>query len=252
MKAYVCVLLLAAVALAEPPRYRQTKYRFARGELEESGSGKEDKAKTEEAPYPAAGFKPSKEFKLPSRQEVAPPSTSYGVPDDSYQAPFRIQTQPEVEYGVPRNTEAMVKRAEEKEGSEEESKEGEKSEKPEKSEEGESEEKSEVEDLKGEEKKKGGEEEKKGEGEKKEKTEEEPKDDVVSEQGAYYVLLPGSQLQRVQYNTQNDLTKMAYTAQLQYKDEDRAPLYIYTAVPEYTVPLAQYQFPTSAAYFQLY
>ncbi|XP_059057240.1 uncharacterized protein LOC131850876 [Achroia grisella] len=256
MKVYICVLLLAAMVLAEPPRYRQTKYRFARGELEDSDSGNEDKAKAEEAPYPAAGYRPSKEFKLPSRQEVAPPSTSYGVPDDSYGAPFRIETRPEIEYGVPRRNEIMTKRGEENEG---EGKDGEESEKgsengnSEKNEDSEGEGESEVEELKGEGKKNGEEGEKKGEGETKGKYEEEPKDnDVVSEQGAYYVLLPGSQLQRVQYNTQNDLNKMAYTARLQYKDEDRAPLFIYTAVPDYTVPLAPYQYPTSAAYFQLY
>ncbi|KAM3956440.1 uncharacterized protein ACR2FA_009603 [Aphomia sociella] len=277
MKTFLCVLLMAAMVLAEPPRYRQVKYRLARGELEGSGLGKEENAKANEAPYPAAGYIPSREFKLPSRLEVAPLSTSYGVPDDSYKAPFRIQTRPEVEYGVPRNFIIMSKREEtEGEKEDEESESGEKGEGSEKietvKEENKSEkpDKSEGEEKKDEEKEEsvgkgnGEVEELEGEGEnkskKKGKLEEESKeaeddgssDGVVNEHGAYYVLLPDFQLQRVQYNTQNDLSKMAYTAHLQYKDEDRAPLFVYTAVPEYTVPLAQYQLPTSSAYFQLY
>ncbi|VVC98107.1 uncharacterized protein LOC126974493 [Leptidea sinapis] len=75
------------------------------------------------------------------------------------------------------------------------------------------------------------------------KLEEEPNKDaeVISSQGAYYVLLPGSQLQRVQFKTENDVRNMAYTARLQYKQEDRAPIFVYTAVPQYQ----------SAAYVQL-
>nr|AAA29312.1 ecdysteroid regulated protein [Manduca sexta] len=79
----------------------------------------------------------------------------------------------------------------------------------------------------------------------KEKLQEEPKKDaeVVSAQGSYYVLLPGSQLQRVQFQTENDVRNMAYTARLEYKDEDRAPIYVYTGVPQYQ---------PSAAYVQLF
>ncbi|XP_038214011.1 uncharacterized protein LOC119833873 [Zerene cesonia] len=182
MNTFVCVLLLAAVAVAEPPRYR---FRSARQEVEGSGG---------DAPYPAAGWKPAKAFDLPTRQEV-PPSTSYGVPADSYGAPFNTYAPPQPEYGVP-----------------EEPKEN-----------------GEAEDV-----------------EQKEETnaklEEAPKNDaeVISSQGAYYVLLPGSQLQRVQFQTENDIRNMAYTAKLQYKSEDRAPIFVYT------VPQIQ-----NAAYVQL-
>lgn len=211
MKAFACVLLLAAVAVAEPPRLRLARYRFARQELE----GEEKEATTtkpDDAPYAAAGFKPTKEFKLPSRQEV-PPATSYGTPDDSYGAPLRTYVAPlsvPVEYGVPENSD--VEEKSKKEDSDDDSQNE-------------------------------GDEGLKVEGKNKENLEEEPKKEaeVLSNQGAYYVLLPGSQLQRVQFQTENDVRNMAYTARLQYRSEDRAPLFVYTAVPQYQ----------SGAYIQL-
>ncbi|XP_028171567.1 neurofilament heavy polypeptide-like [Ostrinia furnacalis] len=217
MKAFACVLLLAAFVAAEPPRYRLARFRYERQELGEGGEKEATTPKAEEAPYPASGFKPSKEFKLPSRQEVAPPATSYGIPDDSYGAPLRTYVAPPSEYGVPEPRGNDKKEGEEK------------SEKPEKEEKEGGE--SEVESLKTEGK------------EKKGKLEEEPKKEaeVVSNQGAYYVLLPGSQLQRVQFQTESDIRNMAYTARLQYREEDRAPLFVYTAVPQYQ----------SSAYVQL-
>lgn len=214
MKAFACVLLLAAFVAAEPPRYRLARFRYERQELGEGGEKEATTPKAEEAPYPAAGFKPSKEFKLPSRQEVGPPPTSYGTPDDSYGAPLRTYVAPPVEYGVPEPRKSGESKKEDKpEKEENEGKEGE------------------AENLK------------EGKEKKNEKLEEEPKQDaeVVSAQGAYYVLLPGSQLQRVQFQTENDLRNMAYTARLQYRDADRAPLFVYTAVPQYQ----------SAAYVQL-
>lgn len=175
MNTFACVLLFVAVVAAEPPRYRDARFRSQRQEVEGSGI---------EAPYPAAGWRPAKEFNLPTRQET-PPATSYGVPADSYGAPFNTYAPPR-EYGPPEEPK---------------------------------EEKEEVENV-----------------EQKEsaKIEEEPKKDaeVVSNQGAYYVLLPGSQLQRVQFQTENDIRNMAYTARLQYRAEDRAPIFVYT-VPEY-------------------
>lgn len=195
MNTYVCVLLLAAVVVAEPPRYRQARLGSAR---------QEDGQQTEDAPYPAAGFRPAKAFNLPTREDLSPPSTSYGVPASSYGAPLNTYAAPQAEYGPP---DAEGKSKSEKED---------------------------VESIEGAEKREN----------KKEKLEEEPKDDaeVVSAQGAYYVLLPGSQLQRVQFQTENDIRNMAYTARLQYKNEDRAPIYVYTAVPQYQ----------SAAYVQLF
>ncbi|CAH2047732.1 unnamed protein product, partial [Iphiclides podalirius] len=156
MKSCVCVLLLAAVVAAEPPRYRQARLTSARQE-----DGQQDAQQTEDAPYPAAGFRPTKAFNLPSREDLSPPSTSYGVPATSYGAPLNTYAAPQSEYGPP-DAEGKSKSGDNKED---------------------------VESIEGAEKK----------GEKKEKLEEEPKNDaeVVSAQGAYYVLLPGSQLQRV-------------------------------------------------------
>lgn len=206
MQSFVCVLLLAAVVAAEP--LSRQRYRFQRQELESGYDSEATTQRNEEAPYAPAGFRPSKAFNLPTRQEASPPSTSYGVPDDSYGAPLNTYGAPQVEYGVPEKspaTEYGVPETDENEGS--------------------------------------GKEEEKVEADK-ENIKEEPKSDaeVVSAQGVYYVLLPGSQLQRVQFQTENDVRNMAYTARLQYKSEDRAPLYVYTAVPQYQ----------SAAYVQLF
>ncbi|XP_063381818.1 uncharacterized protein LOC134668261 [Cydia fagiglandana] len=185
MKSFPCVVLLAALVAAEPPSYRSRF--FQRQEAEPTTP------RNEEAPYPAAGYKPSKEFKLPSREAV-PPATSYGVPSDSYAVPFHTFNAPQTEYGVPRKSEEPEREKEDKE---------------------------EVESLKVE----GLPKETKG------KLQE--NSEVVNANGAYYVLLPDSQLQRVQYETQNDVRNMAYTARLQYRNEDRAPIYVYTAVPQY-------------------
>lgn len=201
MNSFACVLLIAAVAVAEPPRYRQNQnFRFQRQELDRESTT----PSSADAPYPAAGFKPEKPFSLPN--EVAPPATSYGVPDNSYGAPAQTYAAPQQEYGSP-DTEYGTPTTESADAK--------------------------------------GDETLQVEGLKKDKLEEAPKTDaeVLSNQGAYYVLLPGSQLQRVQYQTENDLRNMAYTARLQYKNEDRAPLYVYSAVPQYQ---------PSAAYIQLY
>lgn len=211
MQIFACVLLLAAVVTAEPP-FRQ-RFRSQRQEVEVNAA---------EAPYPAAGFRPSKEFVLPSRQEFSPPNTygvpsrqegippatNYGIPADSYGAPFNTYLTPQAEYGPPEDRETTTEKAD-------------------------------IETTTG---------------VTKENLELEPKKDaeVVNSQGSYYVLLPGSQLQRVQFQTENDLRNMAYTARLQYKDEDRAPIFVYTVAPQYqayTAVPAQYQ---SAAYFQLF
>lgn len=221
MKTFVCVLLLAALVAAEPPRFRQARFRVTREEAEEGSGNKESDSENKDAPYPAAGYRPSKEFTLPSRQELAPPSTSYGTPDTSYGAPLNTYLVPQTEYGVPQ--------------AESRNNEGEKKE-----------EDSETVESEG----KGGEEEGEKKEDEKEKLEESPKKDVdvVNSQGAYYVLLPGSQLQRVQFQTENDLTNMAYTARLQYRNEDRAPIYFYTAVPQYQSSAAYNR--ASAAYYQ--
>ncbi|KAH9641212.1 hypothetical protein HF086_004599 [Spodoptera exigua] len=209
MNSFVCVLLLAAVVAAEPPQYR---LRFQRQQVDSGADSVAIAAQNGDAPYAPAGFRPAKAFNLPPRQESSPPSTSYGVPDDSYGAPLKTFSAPQTEYGVP-STQYGV---------------------PEQNETEEKEEVEQKEEIVKEEKAEAV----------KENLEEAPKKDaeVVSAQGVYYVLLPDSQLQRVQFQTENDPRNMAYTARLQYKNEDRAPLYVYTAVPQYP----------SAAYVQLF
>ncbi|XP_045769926.1 uncharacterized protein LOC123870603 [Maniola jurtina] len=201
---FACVLLLAAVVAAEHPQFRQ-RFQSQRQEVELAP----------EPHYAPAGYRPSKEFVLPSRQqynpptnnygvpsrqENNPPATNYGIPDNSYGAPFNTYYTPQTEYRTPEEVTTTEK--------------------------GDTvtiEAKTEA---------------------TKENLELEPKKDaeVVNTEGAYYVLLPGSQLQRVQFQTENDIRNMAYTARLQYRNEDRAPIFVYTAVPQYQ----------SAAYFQLY
>lgn len=64
--------------------------------------------------------------------------------------------------------------------------------------------------------------------------------EVETVEGAYYVLLPGSRLQRVHYRTENDARRMAYTARLRYSAEEKVPIFVYT--PR--------QNPSSAAYVE--
>lgn len=223
MNTFVCVLLLAALVAAEPPRYRQTS-RFAKQEAEENNKESENG----DAPYPASGFKPTKEFNLPPRQELSPPATAYGVPDTSYNAPLNTYSAPQTEYGVPKSGE----------GNDEESNKKEEDNDSETVESADNNENSERKEKSGK--------------KEKENLEQAPKNDaaVVNGQGVYYVLLPGSQLQRVQFQTQNDLTNMAYTARLQYRNEDRAPIYLYSPVPQYQASAAAYYQAPSAAYYQ--
>ncbi|GAB1861108.1 DUF4794 domain-containing protein [Camponotus japonicus] len=97
MKVFISIVLLVAVALAEPPKYRQQyqqQYYFARQQ-------------EEAAPYPASGWKPTgPAFNLPQRQSQqqygAPdaPQQQYGAPDTSrkqYEAP----SAPRQQYGAP-------------------------------------------------------------------------------------------------------------------------------------------------------
>ncbi|GBP50172.1 hypothetical protein EVAR_42853_1 [Eumeta japonica] len=208
MNALFCLLLVAfATTTAEPPRFRSPRFQFQRQELAPSGEGEAEETtpRQEEAPYVAAGFRPAKEFKLPVRQELAPPTTTYGAPADSYGAPLHTFTATQVEYGLPERRD----RENVNEASRGESR---------------------------------------GRLQEREELEGSEKDaEVVSSQGAYYVLLPNAQVQRVQFQTQNDLRNMAYTARLQYRAEDRAPVYIYPAAPlAPTAALVQ-----RAAYVQL-
>lgn len=228
----MCVLLLAALVVAEPPRFRQA-FRFARQEVEEDNK-ESTKSERGDAPYPVSGFRPTKEFNLPSRQELSPPATAYGVPDTSYSAPLNTFSAPQTEYGVPKSGEENgEERNNEEEGNDSETVESADS------------------NRKSEGGKKEGKKEKLGKKEK-ENLEESPKNDAtaINGQGVYYVLLPGSQLQRVQFQTENDPANMAYTARLQYKNEDRAPIFLYSPVPQYQSSSTAYYQTPSAAYYQ--
>lgn len=244
MKIIIFLGFVFAVAAAEPPRYRSARFR-----PEKESESVPASRRSDDAPYPSAGFRPPTEFVLPARQEVVPPATSYGVPADSYGTPFLTYLVPrnlDTEYGPPtRKAEGSEGGEGEKEGEEKEgeSKDGEEKEGGEG--------KGEAEDLKGGENEEGGENREKGVGENEEgkdggeKGGEENKRPEVITTGAYYILLPDSQLQRVQFRTENDFANMAYTARLQYRNEDRAPIYVYTPVP-----LPQYGAPPSASYVQ--
>lgn len=231
MKTFVSVLLLAALVAAEPPRFRQS-FRFARQEAEEV-TKEPAKIESGDAPYNASGFKPTKEFNLPTRQELTPPATAYGVPDTSYSAPLNTISAPQTEYGVPKSEMEMTEDSSKKEG-DADSETVESADSSVKTEAVKEEMKEMVENKE------------------KENVEEMPKDDaaVINGQGVYYVLLPGSQLQRVQFQTENDVANMAYTARLQYKNEDRAPIYLYSPVPQYQSSSSAYYQVPSAAYNQ--
>lgn len=91
MKTFAYILLLAAMGAAEPLLSRQARLRSARQQADD-------------LPYPAAGFRPATAFELPSREDLAPPATSYGVPATSYGAPlgtYATSAEPQTEYGPP-------------------------------------------------------------------------------------------------------------------------------------------------------
>ncbi|XP_011137191.2 mediator of RNA polymerase II transcription subunit 15 [Harpegnathos saltator] len=104
MKVLVSIALLAAVVLAEPPRYRpqyqqQRQYYFTRQQEEAADN----------APYAASGWKPTgPAFNLPERQFAGAQQSQqqYGAPiaaqqpQQQYGAPSAAQ-QPQQQYGAP-------------------------------------------------------------------------------------------------------------------------------------------------------
>lgn len=231
MKTFLCLFLIVlAVVVAEPPRYRNARFQFQRQEV--NPEREEQEANGDRAPYPPAGYKPSREFKLPSRQEVRPSSNFYGIPANSYGAPFNTYAAPQTEYGTPR----MQGRSENEYQTPE--REGEDREREDETDS----EQFKVEGLKERRRENNGKLHENEEKEYRGENEVEDNENVINQRGAYYVILPDAQLQRVQFQTTNDLSNMAYTARLQYRNEDRAPVYVYTSVPNYQ----------SASYIQLF
>ncbi|XP_015610493.1 uncharacterized protein LOC107275161 isoform X2 [Cephus cinctus] len=84
MKSFLCIFLLAAIVMAEPPRFRQQSRFFARQQEETTPA-------PAEAPYAPSGWRPAgRAFELPQRQV----QNTYGAPD------------PPAAYGPPSTTEA--------------------------------------------------------------------------------------------------------------------------------------------------
>ncbi|GBP50166.1 hypothetical protein EVAR_42847_1 [Eumeta japonica] len=112
MKFYV-ICCLFGVVLAEPPRFRSSRFRLQRQELAPTTTESPTESTTdaaEEAPYPPAGgpyppsgWKPAQPFTLPQEQV---PSDMYGAPQkeqpsDAYGAP---QMAPSDAYGAPQQS----------------------------------------------------------------------------------------------------------------------------------------------------
>ncbi|CAG9135390.1 unnamed protein product [Plutella xylostella] len=229
MKSLVCVLLLVAIVAAEPPLFqppsRTQRLEFRRDAEDSSKEPTTEKAaeavpnnvdtNVGGAPYPASGFRPVVPFSLPPRAQASPPGTSYGLPADSYGPPLFSFVGPPSWYGAPAKAE---EKPEEPKPTEAEAEPTTTTEEP---------------------------------------TTAKPEETTVAATtekaperatGAYYVLLPGPQLQRIVFSTENDVTNMAYTAQIQYKSEDRGPIFVYSpaspAAP--AAPAAQYGAPNAA------
>lgn len=185
-------VLLSCFVLASAELPTYREVQF-RSEKQELGEG-----------YEAAGFRPTKEFFLPPQPEIVPPATSYGTPVDSYNTPLLTYTIPQLEYGVPNGedpdiTEPTVKPTTVTEVI---------SIKPNVIET--------VTEIN--------------------KPETVPIDIPAADkpfenQGAYYILLPNSQLQRVHFRSGNDLANQAYSARLRYRN-DNAPIFVYAAAPQ--------------------
>ncbi|KAL7028562.1 hypothetical protein ACKWTF_005896 [Chironomus riparius] len=124
MNTFKTILLLACVvacAVAEPPRRRSNfkSFKFARQEVEESGSTPDEQPQVDDKPgYSYTPPAESQRLRLPgkvrvsvfARQEEAPPSNGYNYPkpDSTYGPPTETTEEPEPEvttpnpeYGVP-------------------------------------------------------------------------------------------------------------------------------------------------------
>lgn len=188
MKLVVFLSVIVGV-LAEPPRFRPARFRSQRIELAPTTTESPAEPTTDNAPYPAAGWKPAGEpFTLPNEktepsgiygapqqtgpyppagwkpegepftlpQQQVPPATSYGVPDNTYGAPTTDVAPTSTDNPQVQKLEAPV--------------------------------------------------------------------EVFKSTGEYYVLLPDGRLQRVEFATENDVQNMKYTTQLQLKNP--APFFV--------------------------
>lgn len=186
---YVVFLCVLVGALAELPRFRPARFRSQRIELGPSTTDSPMEPTTDNAPYPASGWKPAGEpFTLPN--EKTGPSVAYGAPQQSGPypptgwkpegQPFTLPQQqvppatsygvPDMTYGAPTTdvapTSTYNPQAQKLEGPVE----------------------------------------------------------VFKSTGEYYVLLPDGRLQRVEFATENDIQNMKYTARLQLRNP--APLFV--------------------------
>lgn len=192
---FLILTCLSVAVFAEPPRFRNARFRFQRQELAPTTTDTPTEATTDFQGYPAAGWKPSgQQFALPNEQA---PDNQYGAPADSYGAPqkeapypasgwkpqgqqFTLpneQAPPATSYGAPDNSYGPPDNPDAEPTTDN----------------------PQTEKLEG--------------------------VDVQKSQGTYYILLPNGQLQRVEFMTENDVQKMAYTARLQLRE--RAPFFVF-------------------------
>lgn len=201
MKFLIASCLLVGV-FAEPPRFRPARFRSQRQELAPTTTDSPTEATTDSGPYPASGWRPSGEpFTLP--KQTAPEHT-YGPPQQNapYPAsgwkpdqPFTLPNEaPATSYGVPDNSYGPPENqygppANTYGAPVTDNADGETTENPQ------------AENLEG--------------------------PEIQKSIGTYYVLLPNGDLQKVVFMTENDVQNMKYSARLQYRSKDRAPLLLF-------------------------
>ncbi|XP_014482489.1 PREDICTED: uncharacterized protein LOC106748470 [Dinoponera quadriceps] len=195
MKVLVSIALLAAVVLAEPPRFspqyqQQRQYYFARQQEETADN----------APYSASGWKPAgPAFNLPERQFAGAQQSQqqYGAPTAPQQQ-YGVPPGPQREYGVP--SESTTTENPNNDDEEVSTVQGISS--PE----------SEAANAANE-------------------FEDEDQDEKQQPQqiGEYYVALPDGRLQRVRYASRQDVEAMKYFAKIRAENVEplRGPIYAY-------------------------
>ncbi|KAJ2951276.1 hypothetical protein O0L34_g5677 [Tuta absoluta] len=105
MRVFVNVFLLVALVAAEPPLYRQLKVDF---EIDDEPFSEINEDKNEDnPPYPAAGFKPFKEFRLPHRFEKRLPLLRSELPSRQ-NILFRKVLVPQTQYGFPEGNKERI------------------------------------------------------------------------------------------------------------------------------------------------
>lgn len=195
---FLVLLSLVAIVLAEPPRFRPARFRFQRIELAPTTTDSPTEATTEaEGPYPPSGWKPAGEpFTLP-KQEAAPTDT-YGPPDAAQNGPYPPSGwMPDQPFALPKQQSPPSTSygvpdntygVPDNTYGAPDSTDAPTTDNPQ------------AEKLEG-------------------------PVEVQKSVGAYYVLLPTGQLQRVEFATENDVQNMKYVAKLQLRNP--APLFVF-------------------------